>query len=292
MSEVDVWSLADFRAGLCKFEDVDNPKVGSPPPEPPPEVADEVLDPEEGPIDYARRLAPKALKTIEKLMDADDDTIALRASREMLDRGYGKPPVTQVNLTPPNNEWPAWLSARRLSYQESAQYAEDIVPRELQNTPRERPQATEVVMAPPAPPPVSFSPFTRQYNLGETGHIAPVYTGYAKSKSGQPNPIPKEEKVKTPTWTLSEPDPYDETPPLVRAMQTPEQMVEQAWERATQAQERIGELERALDRGEGTPELQQAYQRAVEHGLVAQRAYVREKARAEKAREGGNGGPF
>lgn len=180
------------------------------------------------------------------------------------------------------HQWPEWLTSRRLAYQESAQYAEDIVPRELQGRPQADPAPEVVDSAPRA------SPFTppppMKFNLGDKAYIAPVYTGYAKSKPLQTNLVPP--RNEEPTWTLPEPDPYDETPPLLRAMQTPEQAEEHAWEQAQQAQERIGELERALER-ERTPELEQAYRQAVQEGMSCQRVYMRaqEKAREEAERK-------
>jgi hypothetical protein len=251
---------------------------------------------------HARRLAqhatPLAIKALIDVAEQQGDLPAkVKAAQAILDRGWGKPEVTQVNINPPEREWPTWLTSRRLAYQESSRYAEDIVPLELQNAPRE-----VLEMAPASAPAPFIPPPPVKFNLGGGGYIAPVYTGYAKSKPLQAHPVPPENKV--PTWTLPEPDPYDETPPLVRAMQTPEQMVEQAWERSQQAQVRITELERALER-ERTPELELAYQRAVEDGLVAQRVYTREleeRERIERERierepaknktDGAGGGPF
>lgn len=278
-----VWTLMEFHAGLCSESELGRPKP---------------------PVIHARRLAqhatPLAIKALIDVAEQQGDLPAkVKAAQAILDRGWGKPEVTQVNINPPEREWPSWLTSRRLAYQESSRYAEDIVPLELQGRPREVLEAVEVpAPAPaPAPPPVTFDPM--KYDLGGKGHIAPVYTGYAKSQPLQAPSIPPENKV--PTWTPPEPDPYDETPPLIRAMRTPEQLVEQAWERAQQAQVRITELEQALER-EQTPELEQAYRQAVEEGLVAQRAYTRERERIERERderepaknktESSGGGPF
>ena len=258
--EMEFWTPEDLLAGLCSLAEVGRPKP---------------------PIREARRLAqqatPKAIQALIAVAEQNDDLPAkVKAAQAILDRGWGKAEVTQVNINPPEREWPEWLTSRRLAYQESSQYAEDIVPLELQGRPRE----VVEVLAAPAPAPF-IPPPPMRFDLGSGGYITPVYTGYAKSKPLQTNLVPTENKV--PTWTPPEPDPYDETPPLVRAMQTPEQLVEQAWERAQQAQARITELEQALER-EQTPELEQAYRQAVEEGLVAQRAYTREKERAERER--------
>jgi hypothetical protein len=261
---MDFWTPEDLIAGLCTLAEVGRPKP---------------------PIREARRLAqqatPKAIQALIAVAEQNDDLPAkVKAAQAILDRGWGKAEVTQVNINPATHEWPEWLTNRRLAYQEAAEYAEDIVPRELQGRPRE-----VVEMAPaPAPAPSPFTPPPpMKFNLGGGGYIAPVYTTYRKPKPLQANVIPPRNEVKAPTWTPPEPDPYDETPPLLRAMQTPEQTVEQAWERAQQAQVRIGELERALER-ERTPELEQAYQQAVEEGLTSQRAYQRERERAEVGR--------
>lgn len=38
----------------------------------------------------ARRLGPCAIRTLKRLMQSEDDNIALAATREVLDRAYGK----------------------------------------------------------------------------------------------------------------------------------------------------------------------------------------------------------
>jgi len=187
--EMDFWTPEDLLAGLCTLAEVGRPKP---------------------PIREARRLAqqatPKAIQALIAVAEQNEDLPAkVKAAQAILDRGWGKAEVTQVNINPPEREWPEWLTSRRLAYQESSQYAEDIVPKELQGRPREVLEAPAAAPA-PAPAPVSFA--SMKYDMGDRAYIPPAYTHYRKSQPLQADVVPPKEKVKTPEWG---PEPYDET---------------------------------------------------------------------------------
>lgn len=49
----------------------------------------------------ARELTPKAMKTLEDLLEHDDGRVRFAAAKELLDRGWGRPATTlEVGITP------------------------------------------------------------------------------------------------------------------------------------------------------------------------------------------------
>ncbi len=49
----------------------------------------------------ARELTPRAMKTLEDLLEHDDGRVRFAAAKELLDRGWGRPATTlEVGITP------------------------------------------------------------------------------------------------------------------------------------------------------------------------------------------------
>jgi hypothetical protein len=219
--EMDYWTPEDLVAGLCTLAEVGRPKP---------------------PIREARRLAQQAtVKAVKALIDVaeqnEDLPAKVKAAQALLDRGWGKAEVTNVNINPPEREWPAWLTSRRLAYQEASQYAEDIMSRELQGNPVQldapetaAPLAEPHVFVPqarssdkplynPNPKQEPFVPPERKQWKVAGGYLAHSYTKAPKSLSPWANVLPQGDKVKTPDFQRSTPtgyvpmeigEPYDE----------------------------------------------------------------------------------
>lgn len=154
-NELDIWTVEDAAAGKCDPASVGNPRYS--------DLSARAL---------ARRHTAAAIATLVDIASQKEDlTAATKAAQAILDRGWGKPEQTQLNLNPPPQAWPEWLTQRRLAYQESSQYAEDIVAREV----------------PPALPAPPTAP----------GSIPPLYPLKAKSQPGQANVVPPENGVKS-----------------------------------------------------------------------------------------------
>lgn len=114
------WTIEDLNAGLCRVEDLGNPKPA------PAAVAAPVA-----PIDLTdkslrERLRVDALQAYHDLGGVE----YLKKNPELLDKILAKtitpePVLAQTNVAV-MGEWPEWLTHRRLAYQESAQTAEDV----------------------------------------------------------------------------------------------------------------------------------------------------------------------
>jgi len=135
-----VWRTRDFQAGRCSLEDIGKPKPPEPEPTPEPvlELApepvtviavDEVIDPKESPGDKVVRLTMQALDDLGgvEFFKAHPDLMKkvltkIAPSEQMRPRFIGQDAT--------GNDWPEWLTARRLAYQESAIYAEDVKAKE------------------------------------------------------------------------------------------------------------------------------------------------------------------
>jgi len=127
------WTLADYAAGQCSHAQIGTERpTANVTLESSEGLDNDLIGLNEAPVAVARRLAHKALRTVEKLLDDPDPAVALRAAKEVLDRGYGKPAVVVIDKTKDTagEPWPEWLTSRRLAYQESSHYAEDVKPKE------------------------------------------------------------------------------------------------------------------------------------------------------------------
>lgn len=85
----------------------------------------------------ARQHCPRAIERLAELMDSDNDSAAMRACAEILDRGYGKPHQTQdTNVTMGVGE--AFIDLLRMVHERRAQ---DGTVAEGVDTPSERSSA-------------------------------------------------------------------------------------------------------------------------------------------------------
>ena len=149
---IEYWTPEEHFAGLCTEQEIGKVK---------------------GPMVEARRLAqratPKAIKALVETMEQTEDLNAkVKAAQVLLDRGWGKPDQhTTSDNTTNVVQWPAWLTARRLAYQESNQVIDDIAlpdaraaaPRALANAPSAAPaEVRGREGSDPNAPPTGFPP--------------------------------------------------------------------------------------------------------------------------------------
>ncbi|MDM0082342.1 hypothetical protein QTI17_17250 [Variovorax sp. J31P179] len=103
------------------------------------------------------QLAQIALGRLVKIaLESKDDNAASRASIAILDRTLGSPAQAKEPLTTPPEDitpeqWPEWLTARRLAYQEGGRIAPDIT-QESESSPEPPLPPAEPPIAPPARP--------------------------------------------------------------------------------------------------------------------------------------------
>jgi hypothetical protein len=111
-STIEYWLPEEYSAGLCSENEVGKIKP---------------------PLLEARRLAQratsKAIKALVEVAEQSDDLQAkTKAAQVLLDRGWGR---AELVVAAPSGasvvEFPAWITARRLAYQESAQVAQDVL---------------------------------------------------------------------------------------------------------------------------------------------------------------------
>lgn len=118
------------------------------------------------PPQTAAELATIAMRRLATLCDTTkDEHVAIKAASVILDHTLGKPSEARAPLQPlPETEqdWPEWLTARRLAYQEGQGASQETLeaPSEPEPLPEPAPPPVAQLQRPPAPSPLP-SPFPR-----------------------------------------------------------------------------------------------------------------------------------
>lgn len=113
----DTWLVSDFEAGLCSKDQIGGPRDPAP--------TTEIAPASNEKLGLRQRLTKDALAAYHELGGVE----YLKKNPELLDkilaRAIAPEPVTNTQNNV-NVEWPAWLTARRLAYQESQEVATDV----------------------------------------------------------------------------------------------------------------------------------------------------------------------
>jgi hypothetical protein len=118
METLDYWTPADALAFRCSVSDVGTLKPADVSRETQPGNAADRLRAD---VAEARLYAPRAMRALARLMEGDNERVALGAAKEILLRAYGAPlqpvpaPLPAAPATP-EAAHPEWLAAQRLAY--------------------------------------------------------------------------------------------------------------------------------------------------------------------------------
>ena len=110
----DTWLVSDYEAGLCTKDQIGGPRVV-----PAPVV---VIDYDVASVSLRQRLRDDALSAYIELGGKE----YLKKNPDLLNKMLSKIALPEVTPPTPAQEWPAWLTARRLAYYEANHVIDDI----------------------------------------------------------------------------------------------------------------------------------------------------------------------